>query len=141
MQQVGVWVPSHELVAREGVQVYGPDAGGDLDLVAGEPTGRIVPIRLRDGEHHNPGHSYNGPADLGPAGEETLSVLVMSRELVTGLHKFAARPFDRQTGEPASNPANEYEIFINTAPQDVRAVRCVEEMQGGRLRFKYGKKA
>lgn len=138
MQRVGVWIPSELLVAGEEVQLYGPDSDGVVDLVAGAAGGRALPVPTRDGEHHAPGRSYDGPWHLGTFGHETRMLLVFSRELPTGLHEFAARAFDRETGEPAADPTETFEVFINTAPRAARAVRAVEELVSGRLRFNYG---
>jgi len=139
MQRVGIWVPSELVVAGEVVQVYGPDGVGGVDLSAGVAGGRVVPVPMYDGEHHAPGQPQNGPCQLGTFGRETRSVLVLSDELATGLHTFAARAFDRETGEAAADPTETVEVYVNTAPRGARAVQAVEDLVGGRLRFNFGK--
>lgn len=138
MQCVGVFVPSELLVAGEEVQVYGPDANGDVDLSAGIGGGRVRPVRLRDGEHHVPGQAYNGPSDLGTMCEETRGAWVFTEELPTGLHEFAARAIDRETGEGAGDPTETVKMYLNTSPRPALLVQPVEELVGGKLRFNFG---
>lgn len=137
MRRVRVWIPSARLDAGERVQVLGPDETGTLDAAAGEPGGRLAPAPMGDGEHWAADGQALGPAQAGELGRERRFAAVTSRPLATGLHEFAMRSYDRQTGAAAGTTGGTVSVYVNTAPQRVRGLRPSGTLVSGRYRFTF----
>lgn len=135
MRRVRVWIPSDRLDAGERVQVLGPDDSGALDTSSGEPAARLSPVPMGDGEHWASDGQALGPTQAGELGRERRFAVASSRPLATGMHEFALRAYDRQTGAAAATTGGAVSAFLNTAPERVRGLRPSGALVSGRYRF------
>ena len=136
-RRVRVTIPSEQLHAGEAVIVHGPDSSGAVDTAAGERMARQIPCGAFDGEHFVPGERPNGPAGLGPAGEERLAASVLSEPLAFGVKEFAVSVVDRYTGQQTLGAT--VSCFVNSSPLPATGLRPVEDPIAGALRFTFTK--
>ena len=136
MQRIAIWIPTDQLRPGEGALVLGPaSADGTLDSAAGEPGGRRIVRPERDNQL--PGWREINPAGQTTAGRGKPGARVLSRPLGPGVHQFAVRAVDLQTGALGA-VSDVVEVYVNTDPRPARGVRSDAALSGGVLRFTFG---
>ena len=114
------------------VQLYGPDAAGDIDFAAPVAGGRAM---VRRGAV---GRGVNGPAGIGPAGVETRWLALRSQPLVFGVKEFGVKRFRaRQNGGVSESTPGTVTHFVNSSPTDSRDMEFANTMPAGQLRFTF----
>lgn len=116
---VDIYVPTEETPAGAVVELYGPDAAGNVDLTAAAALGTAL----------KPAAGYEG--------FDAEQLRLRLRGLIFGLKKFAARIRDRDTHATAGGSPVEGELFVNAAPTPPNEMAAIEQVISGKHRFTF----
>lgn len=136
MQRVDIHIPAELLARGEAVDVFGPDAAGDLDTSVA--IGRVTPIR---GERSAAGLASNAPSGAAIRGREEAMGFVRSKPLGSGVHEFAFGTRNGETGEATVGTSPAASVFLETGPAEAVNLTSEESLSGGKLRFLFSRRS